>query len=192
MHTHTHTRGLNIEAEAEEGISERGKRKWRKQSRRRTRFRTVYDWWREEGEEGVRARDQARDVSSHNARVLIASLDTRPILVSMGLGVLIAYSITWTFTAGWSLVSNYRSRRHGGMRPGWKLILDRENRASFIFWKGKLTGLDGLPRVFEVRILESQGFYRGFIVPLRIAREERNSFAYFAYKFNLNWSRGEK
>lgn len=52
------------------------------------------------GEEGVRARDQARDVSSHNARVLIASLDTRPILVSMGLGVLIAYSITWTFTTG--------------------------------------------------------------------------------------------
>lgn len=48
----------------------------------------------------MRARDQARDVSSHNARVLIASLDTRPILVSMGLGVLIAYSITWTFTTG--------------------------------------------------------------------------------------------
>lgn len=45
----------------------------------------VYDW-REEGvEEAVRARDQARDGSSHNARVLIASLDTRPILVSMGL-----------------------------------------------------------------------------------------------------------
>ena len=38
------------------------------------------------------------DDSSHNARVLIASLDTRPILVSMGPRVLIAYSITWTFT----------------------------------------------------------------------------------------------
>lgn len=117
---------------SEEGISKRGKRKWRKQSWQ-SRFRMVYDWRREEGWRRGEARDQARDVSSHNARVLIASLDTRPILVSMGLGVLIAYSITWTFTTGWSLVSNYRSRRHGGMRPGWKLILGARSRESSLF-----------------------------------------------------------
>ena len=50
-------------------------------------------------EKGVEAsRRGVCDDSSHNARVLIASLDTRPILVSMGPRVLIAYSITWTFT----------------------------------------------------------------------------------------------
>lgn len=165
--THTHT-----QVQPEYGRwSERGKRKWRKQSR------TSTIGGGKRGEEGVRARDQARDVSSHNARVLIASLDTRPILVSMGLGVLIAYSITWTFTTGWSLVSNYRSRRHGGMRPGWKLILgarSRESRILHFLQKRKINRIGWTSTgIFEVRNFGKSRFRRGLVVE---RCSERNSF----------------